>query len=392
MLTSEQRASLIRFTQELVRLPSEAGQEKAVADYLLGLFGELGYDTTRMDRFGNVIAEIHGAAPGPTLLLDAHTDTVGVPPGADWSKDPYGGEISGDRLYGRGSSDMKGSLAAMIVALSALDRSKLSGRVVLSASVLEEVLEGAALEHVMHATRPDFVIIGEASDLQIIRGGRGRAEILLEVQGRPSHSSAPEQGINAVEGMLNAVRALGDIDLPEHPFVGRAILVLTDIISEPYPGHSVIPTRCRATFDRRLLPGENRDAVLEPLARLPTIQGAKLQASIRTGKYTSFTGLELTLEKWFPAWLLAADHPIVRRAGAGLAAAGLPISHGAYNFCTNAAYSIGKAGVPTIGFGPSVEAMAHITDEYVELEALEKACMGFMAIIRSLLGASTFGS
>ena len=157
---------------------------------------------------------------------------------------------------------MKGAIAAMVHGAAAVDRSTLTGRIVVSASTMEEVLEGVALTAVMARMPPDFVIIGEATGLEIARGGRGRAEVHLETVGRPSHSSAPQQGRNAVLDMMRVIAHVEGIELPENDLMGPAIFALTDIISDPYPGHSVIPSICRVTYDRRLLPGERADDVL----------------------------------------------------------------------------------------------------------------------------------
>ncbi|MFQ5407802.1 MAG: YgeY family selenium metabolism-linked hydrolase [Anaerolineales bacterium] len=380
--------AIIELTQALVRISSPPGEEQDVTAFLLSDLQTRGFDQVRADEHGSIVAVVEGAQPGPTLLFDAHTDTVGVAPGVPWQHAPYGGEVVGDRIYGRGSSDMKGALAAMIVAAAALDRSALAGRVVISASVMEEVLEGVALRAVMETEQPDLVVIGEASDLKLVHGGRGRAEIRLESIGRPAHTSAPHLGLNAVHALLPAVQAIGQLALPNDPVVGPGVMALTDIISEPYPGHSVIPSRCRATYDRRLGPGETPEAVLASLADLPTLPGAKLDVSIVEGRYTSATGTELQSRKWFPAWLLPEDDPFVRAAAHGLESVGLPVMFSTYQFCTNAAYSMGEAGVPTIGFGPSREALVHIVDEYVEVQQLEQAARGYRAIMEGIVRAA----
>jgi len=377
--------TVIALTQKMIHLHSEPGDERKVAEFLYDELPILGFDRVWVDDIGNVVGEIHGNQPGPTLLLDGHTDTVGIAPGVPWSQDPFGGEIIGDRLYGRGASDMKGALAAMVVAASVVDREKLAGRVVISASVMEEVLEGIALQQVMETIQPDFVIIGEASDLKIVHGSRGRAEVLLESTGRPTHSSTPFYGINAIEAILPALQTIQQMTLPSHPFVGPAIMVLTEIISKPYPGQSVVPSRCLATFDRRLIPGETREDVLRPLSTLPTIPGAKLNVTLSRGEYQTYTGFALSMEKWYPAWVLERGHPLVVAATNGLRNAGLPVDYAAYRFCTNAAYSIGVAQIPTIGFGPSTDALAHIADEYIEIDQLIKAAEGYRAIIEGIL-------
>lgn len=380
------KQALIEFTQRLVRQQSYSGEEAAVTQIVVDEMKALGFDEVQVDENGSAVGIVEGAKPGRTLLFDAHTDTVGIAPGSVWTKDPFGSEIVDGYLYGRGAADMKGALAAMVHAAGNVDRGKISGRVVVSASVLEEVYEGGALKTVMEAVNPDFVVIGESSNLNLVHGGRGRAEIHLETIGKPSHSSSPQQGVNAVHLMMKVIEAVEEIHLDEHPLLGPAIFALTDIISEPYPGYSVIPSRCKATYDRRLLPDDTAEGVLDGIRNLPELVDIPVKAVIAEGEHQAYTGNILTCTKFFPAWKLDEGHPLVQAALKGLRASGLNPRLSAYRFCTNAAYSVGTAGVPTIGFGPGTEADAHVVDERLSLEALEKVAEGYNGIIQAVLG------
>lgn len=379
------RDRLTTFTRDIVRIPSLSGEEAQVAGRIEAEMKTLGFDSVWTDDVGNVIGVVEGAQPGPTIVFDAHTDTVGVSPGVPWALDPYSGQVTQDSLHGRGAADMKGALAAMVYGISALDKAELRGRAVVSASVMEEVLEGVALEKVIAQTGADFVVIGEASNLQLVRGGRGRAEIHLTTTGRPSHSSTPQMGRNAVLDMMQVIAAVEDLALDEHPQMGPAIFALTDIISEPYPGHSVIPSICRVTYDRRLLPGENAANVLADITQRPELAQIKLDARVGLGEYTSYTGHTFTTEKFFPAWLADDNDPFVTGALAALHGAGIQAGLNAYRFCTNAAFSAGVAGIPTIGFGPATEADAHVINEKLKLEDLFAAAQGYRAIGESIL-------
>lgn len=376
---------VVEFTQELVRIPSFSGEEQAVAQRVEIAMRSLGFDEVWVDENGSVVGVVNGHEPGKTLLLDAHTDTVGITSATPWRTDPFGGIVEDGALFGRGAADMKGALAAMIYAAAGLDRSALHGRVVVSASTLEEVLEGVALRTVMEATHPDLVVIGEATNLNLARGGRGRAEIHVKTLGVPSHSSSPQLGRNAVLDMARLVGAVEELTLPTHPLMGSAIFALTDIITDPYPGHSVIPSICRATYDRRLLPGETRAHVLEEILALGERARAQVEAEIGMGEYAAYTGRVLQQEKFFPAWLYAEDAWFVEQARSGLARAGLQPQLTAYGFCTNAAYSAGVANVPTIGFGPGRETDAHVIDERLQLADLFAAVRGYQGIIEAVL-------
>jgi putative selenium metabolism hydrolase len=378
---------LTAFTRSLVQTRSLTGEEGPVVEQVLAEMRALGFDRAWADENGSAIGVIDGARPGPTLVLAAHCDTVGIAPGSTWTREPFGGQVDGGYLYGRGSADMKGALAAMVHAAAAIDRARLAGRVAVSASVMEEVMEGGSLKAVMDALQPSFVVIGESTELNLNRGGRGRAELHLETNGRPAHSSSPHLGVNAVHAMLPIIQGVEGLPLGSDPLMGPALLALTDIISDPYPAYSVTPSRCRVTYDRRLLPGETPEGVLAAIHELRPGKGAEFHAVLAEGEHSAYTGTVLRGPKFFPAWVFPEQHPFVQAALTGLRAAGLNPGLGAYRFCTNAAYSAGRAGVPTIGFGPAAEGDAHVVDERLELAALYKAAEGYRRIIEAVLKA-----
>jgi putative selenium metabolism hydrolase len=280
---------------------------------------------------------------------------------------------------------MKGALAAMIHGAASVDRSCLSGRIAVSATVMEENLEGAALQTVMELIHPGYIVIGESTDLNLSRGGRGRAEIHLETIGRPSHSSSPHLGRNAILDMVRVVEAIEHLPMKTDPLLGPSLLALTEIRSEPYPAYSVIPSRCRATYDKRLILDETPDSVLDAITGLPELAGITLRAEIAEGEHRTYTGSVLKGLKFFPAWALPENHPFVQTCLQGLRRVGLDPKLGAYRFCTNAAYSAGVANVQTIGFGPGREENAHIVDERLSLDALKLAKKGYRGIIDAIL-------
>jgi putative selenium metabolism hydrolase len=380
-----QADALTAFTQRLICTKSITSREQEVVTLLATAMSAFGFDRVWVDEFGSAIGLIESNIPGPTLLLDGHCDTVDAN-SADWSRDPWSGSIQDGRLYGRGAADMKGSLAAMIHAVGAIDRTRLTGRVAVSATVSEETVEGGALKNVMGALNPDYVIIGEATQLNLNRGGRGRAEIRVTTYGRPAHSSSPQAGHCAVTDMVRIIQAVARQPSPEDPFLGPGSIVLTDIISEPHPGRSVIPYRCHVTYDRRLLPGEKKADVLGALESLPGLEDIQYTLGLAPNTEKTYTGRELSGEKYFPAWLLPEAHPFVQTALNSLRAMGLNPRIGAYRFCTNAAYSAGIAGVPTIGFGIGREEDAHIIDESISTDDLHTAAHGYLGIIQAVCG------
>jgi acetylornithine deacetylase/succinyl-diaminopimelate desuccinylase-like protein len=232
------------------------------------------------------------------------------------------------------------------------------------------------------------VLICEASSLRLAVGQRGRAEVAVETLGSATHSSRPELGVNAAEAMADVIQALRSIDLPRHPALGPAILVLTDVMSRPYPGLSVVPDRCLATFDRRTLPGETVDEVLAPVREAvgAALAAGKARWDVRVAEddFASYTGARITAPNFAGAWYEDPSGPLAQTAVAGLLEAGLEAQIMHYAFCTNGS-GTAALGIPTLGFGPGDESLAHRVDECIELSALESAALGYCAISRRLL-------
>jgi acetylornithine deacetylase/succinyl-diaminopimelate desuccinylase-like protein len=214
-------------------------------------------------------------------------------------------------------------------------------------------------------------------------GQRGRAELIVDVHGRPSHSSMPHLGVNAVEAMADVLLAARELELPpEHPALGPAILVVTDVISRPYPALSVLPDRCTATFDRRTLPGEDADALVEQLRAAATAavapHGATAEVTIGVDRFDAYTGTPIEAPNFAPAWYTGADAPVARAA---LGAIGGEPGH--WPFCTNGS-GTAALGIPTIGFGPGDETLAHRVDEHIELDELHAGARGYAALVEAL--------
>ncbi len=394
MLTKEREEQVIALCQALVRQKSYSGHEDGVVDCVKQAFQELGYDDAIMDGYGSVLGRIRGRRPGKTILLDGHIDTVPVPDESKWKHAPYGGELTDGRIYGRGTSDMKGAVAAMIAAsayFAADTKGEFGGEIYVSGVVYEECFEGIAARKISERIRPEYVVIGESSELNLKRGQRGRAEIVVETFGKPAHSANPSAGINAVYKMAALIGAIRKLLAKTHPVLGEGILELTDIQSSPYPGASVVPDYCRATYDRRLLVGETKESVLKPVHELIEAMKAndpqfEAKANFAVDAQRCYTGEEIGGERFFPGWVFAEGDEFVQKALAGLRGAGLSPEVTQYSFCTNGSHYAGEAGIKTVGFGPSRENLAHTIDEFIEVEQLLQATKGYYGILQGILG------
>ncbi|WP_334139679.1 YgeY family selenium metabolism-linked hydrolase [Thermovirga lienii] len=394
MLTSGRKEELVKLCSNLVRIPSLSGQERLLAAFVRDAMQSMGFDEVQVDFYGSVIGTMD-FGKGPCLLFEAQLDHVDVGNPFQWNHYPFGGFLEDGKIYGRGATDQKGALAAMMCAASFLkeDRLKdLCGRLVVSATVCQEKFEGVSSMLVAEKCVPDFVVTGEASGLALERGQRGRAEIVVEVSGKQAHSARPDYGVNAAVLMARLVSFIKDNFKPaKDPFLGEGIMELTSLVSYPENATGIVPDVCRAIFDRRLLPGETRSSVLLQVERLleeaaKHIPSLNARAWISSSEYQCYTGAAISGEHFAPAWLLSEDHPFVKSCLKGLSRAGLPprLAEGA-GFGTNGCYYGGVASIPTIVFGPSRESLAHVSDEYIEIEEMYLGCMGYYGIAEQIL-------
>lgn len=383
---------VISLCQELIRSQSYSGHEGGVVAVLKDYYTKNGFDV-RVDKYGSIIAGIKGSKPGSKILFDGHIDTVPVPEPDKWHYPPFEAQIHDGKIYGRGTSDMKGADAAMAVAAKyfAKDLGRdFAGEIYIAGVVYEEFFEGVASREISRLVKPDYVIIGEASNLNLKIGQRGRAEIVVETFGKSCHSANPEKGINAVYSMAKVIEAVRKLKPTHHDVLGDGILELTDIKSSPYPGASVVPDYCRATYDRRLLVGETKESVLAPLQKLfaemmQADKSLKVKVSYAVGKEKCYTGNDIGSERFFPGWLYDKNADFVQKTYHQLQDMGFKPEITQYNFCTNGSHYAGEAGIKTFGLGPSRENLSHTVDEYIEIDQLTKAVQSYYGVMQALL-------
>jgi putative selenium metabolism hydrolase len=378
-LTDSQREQVSAFTRELVQAQGLAGQERAAAQVCERWMKQLGYDEVWIDRYGSVVGRRRGVGPGRTIHFDGHIDTVPATSLEKWRHDPFGGELSDGKIWGRGSSDMKGPVAAMICAAAFVPREQFKGAIAVSASIGEEELEGPALAAILKEHPADVVIIGESSELKIGIGQKGRAGIQIETRGAPAHSSRPEEGVNAVYKMLDVIARVRALPAPTDPVLTPGISELVEIVSSPYPGTSIVPDGCRVRLDRRLVQGETRDSVLatfrDALRGLDGVEVRYLQVTL-----PCYTGETIVADDFHPAWVTPRDSDVVKRVERALASVDLPIDYFTARYCANGSASAGEMSIPTLIFGPSTPTVAHIVDEYIEVDQLVRGAEAYAAI------------
>jgi len=385
------REAMIAFLQDMVRIPSYSTQEKDMADRLAAEMRRVGFGDVRIDRIGNVVGRI-GAGSGPVLLYDGHMDVVGPGDTAAWEHDPFGAEIDGDVMYGRGAADMKGALAAMVYGAKALiDRNvPLRGELYLVGIVQEEPCEGLGARILIEeeGLLPDWVVLGEATDLQISRGQRGRMEIQVVARGRACHASAPHRGDNAIYTAARLIFGLEMLStqLAEDRFLGAGTLAVTHI-ENTAGSRNVVPDSCTFTIDRRLTLGETEAKAMAEVQGVLLREGANATACVSEYTFTSYTGYKARTKAYYPAWALDRDHPLIHQVSRAVRnELGYRPTIGKWEFSTDGVYTMGVAGIPTVGFGPGEERYAHAADERIDLDSVARAAQAYARIAAEMLG------
>lgn len=381
------KSEIVDFTKRLIQTKSIHTNEESAAKLLKHKMNKLNFTEVEIDSLGNVIGKLPGRSSkdNSPILFDFHLDTVRAKQ-ERWKYDPFGGKIKNEKIYGRGSVDMKGALASALFSLNHLFENRiLNNDIYFSGSVCEELHEGACFEKVLKKVEPYLVIIGESSNCNLMIGQKGRAEINLLTKGKSAHTANPKEGINAVMKMTFLLNELKNIELPNADQVGIPLLELTDICSKPYPGHSVIPSECQATCDRRVILDETPSSIKSPIKDIFTKlknqdSNFNAEVTINNANFTTYTNEKVNKMKFMPAWYFSENRNFVKKAFNALENVGLKIKTNTYSFCTNGSMSAGHYNIKTLGFGPGVEERAHTKDEFIKIRELIDGAKGYYAL------------
>ncbi|HMC40249.1 MAG TPA: M20 family metallopeptidase [Acidimicrobiales bacterium] len=327
----------------------------------------------------SLIAEIeHPSGPDPerpTLIVNGHLDVVPVNASA-WSHDPFDPQVVDGRLYGRGTADMKGGIAAAIHALEVLERAgRVPGCNLVFHLVADEERGGrwgtqALLEQgLIHG---DACLVPEPTDLDLCVAERGLMQARILVSGRPGHGSRPRDGVSAIEHAAQLVLALHAADFggEEHPLLGKPTANVGTI-----QGGSTINTvaeSCVIGLDRRVLPGATSDSTL-----------AEIDERIRS---VGIDGLRYRFEvdNFGEASEMSPGDPWVKQVGDAVArATGRTPQIIGMTFTTDARFVRNQAAIPTLVCGPGAIAQAHGDDEFVEVDRLVDAAAAFAELFAS---------
>lgn len=383
------REELIQFMLEICEIPSMDSQIGPVGERIQAEMKKLGFDEVRFDKMGNTIGRIGNGKR--TIVYDSHIDTVGVGDPHEWKWDPFKGKIEDGVLYARGACDEKGSTPGMIYGLAmARDLGLLDGWTAYYFGNMEEWCDGIApntFVEVDPGIKPDFVVIGEPTKMLTYRGHKGRLEMKVTAKGKSAHAASNHLGDNAIYKLLPVIAGIRDLEpkLGDHEFLGHGKITVSDLHVKT-PSINAVPDEAVIYIDRRMTFGETKEQVR---AQVEALIPAEFKDSVKLEELfydePSYTGFVFPVDKYFPAWALDEDHALVRAGQLAREQIGLPSAPSSkWNFSTNGIYWAGKAGIPSIGFGPGDEETAHTVNDSVSLDDMVKATE-FYAILPSLI-------
>lgn len=380
---------LVALTQRLIRIPTvyrpgvagadEADGARYVAEYLRGL--DLPGFTVTVEEVApgrpNVTAVLESGRPGPTLLLEAHTDVVTEGDPSQWTHDPFGAAIVDGRIYGRGACDTKGNLAAAIIAVRALVASGQfrRGRIILCIPVDEEAMM-TGIKHFIqagHADGVDAAIICEPEENQICITQKGAMRAEVRIHGKMSHGAMPLAGINPIPRLAAIVQAAGELERAEkdrlgcHPYLGWASVTPT-IARAPVSGEpqiNVMPGEAYLALDIRTIPGQD----------LEVLEGQLQGILRRLGENDPDFRAELAIIERRPWTETGRDEPIVRACDQAyrLVTGGEEPVYNGVPGATDGTFLWAWRNIPIVTTGAGGRLIPHQKDEYVEIDELIEA-------------------
>ena len=381
---------IVRFLRDLIAIRAESCDEGERCERVRQEYEALGFDEVFFDGLGSVVGRI--GTGDFKILYDGHIDCVGVGDLEAWAFDPFQGKFEHGEIWGRGAVDELPAIAGMAYGAKILaDRGMPDGvALYLTASVMEEDCDGYCMRHLIESEgiRPDVVVLGEPTDLDVYRGQRGRMEATITTRGVSAHGAHAERGVNALYKMAPIISDIEKLNenLAVDDFLGKGSVIVSSIECTT-PSLNAVPDSARIYIDRRLTVGETVESSMAELQALPHLGDAEVELL----KYdaVSWRGTTAQQDKYYPTWVLDEDHPLVQ----GVAAAAAEVlgerpEISRWSFSTNGVATMGLYDIPTVGFAPGREELAHTTEERVSVDDLIKATAIYSLIPDVLAGQS----
>lgn len=381
----------VRIVMDLVRVPSFPSKEKEAVQVVRREMEKAGLEGIRIDGLGSIIGQF-GNGP-KKIAFDGHVDTVGAGDLSQWSFDPFKPKIEDGKVWGRGTVDQKGGLAAMLSAARIIRELNLNEKltVYFTGTVMEEDCDGLCWQHLIREEnlRPDFAVITEPTNMRLYRGHRGRMEMRVDIAGRSCHSSTPERGDNAIYKLARISLEIEQLNnrLPDVPLLGKGSITVTETGSSS-PSACAVPDGASIRLDRRLTYGESKESAVAEVYDAAKRAGCPdANVVVLTFEEAAYTGKVYPAEKYYPTWALDEGSPFLKNAAEAYSGVfGSVPQIGMWTYSTNGVAIAGMHGIPCLLFGPGNEQYAHAANEACEIGHLTGAAAFYAALVARLNG------
>lgn len=381
-LSDDEKQELIKLLCNLISEKSEnpPGNEKSTAHYIYQFLKKEGIKVELQEvvpNRPNVIAFLKGNKPGKTLLFNGHIDVV--PAGDGWSVDPFSAVIKDNRIIGRGAADMKSGVAAMIYAVTILHRRKISfsGEIKLVFNVDEERINLGILAYGKKGIFANYAVIGEPSSLNVCIAHKGVSRYHISTFGTAGHAAKTKNPDNAINKMMQILLGLAKesqrVSHIYHQLLGNASMIVTTINGGTAP--NIVPQLCEIEIDRRILPGEEKQHVLE-----------KIKEAIDSELNKQSIPYEIDNYLYIPASDIDEQHELVQKALNTVSNVTKKNKQVAiFDATCEAPFFSVNNNIPTIILGPGSLSQAHVKDEFVEIDEVLSATKIYYHLALELL-------
>ena len=376
---------ITNLAQELIKIPSdETAGEKEVCEYLESFLKSLGMKVRLQEVLPNrpnIIAEVIGDEVGKSIMFNGHVDTVPIGDIKKWSMDPYSAIIKDNKLFGRGSTDMKGSIASMIIAMKFIMNNvkKFNGKIIFTGVMAEETTGLGTQKIVEENIKADMALVGEPSDEKIYRAHKGTMWFNLSTYGKLEHSSeSNSESNNAIINMMKLIMEINEIskeletienNLVGHPSINVGLI-------DGGTKQNMIADSCRISIDRRTLPEEKTDEILDKLRiRLDRLRSLDDRLTFDLEIDTIREAVEVVESEQIVQEVKNALNKVINKN---------PTISG-MKATTDMSILVNQGNIPSVIYGPGFIKQAHTVDEFIEVKRLVESSQVYAEILLNVL-------
>jgi putative selenium metabolism hydrolase len=373
----------VKFLRDIIAIPSTSRNERQVIERIGSEMSDNEFDDVHVDAMGNIFGRIGSGKH--TIAMDGHVDTVDIGNIKNWPYDPFKGKEANGVIYGRGASDMKAAMAALVYAAKIIKKLDLveDYTLYITGTTQEEDCDGLCWQYIIKEDKiiPEVVIICEPTNLQLFRGQRGRLELEIIAEGISSHAAAPDLGDNAIYKIAPIIQDIERLnkELKSDSFLGKGSITISQIRTGA-PSLNAVSDFAALYIDRRLTTGETIESVKNEISSLTSFKNARAKILIPDYAEASYTGLIYEMQKYYPPWLLDENSPVLKCAVELYKHIyDKDVLPAKWGFSTNGVATAGLYKIPTFGFGPANEVHAHTVNDQCPISHLTEAMKFYAA-------------